>query len=110
MNDQPFEPTPARVEMQRGADAEAALANPLIAEALSAWETEITRTWQTSPLRDVEGRERLRLMLEASKTFKGFLLETMQTGQLARETMLAETKLQQERERALQEMRTARWK
>ena len=110
MNDQPFEPTPARVEMQRGADAEAALANPLIAEALSAWESEITRSWQTSPLRDVEGRERLRLMLEASKTFKGFLLETMQTGQLARETMLTETRLQQERQRTMQEMRTAAWK
>jgi hypothetical protein len=110
MTDQPMEPTPARVEMQRGADADAALANPLIAEALSAWESEITRSWQTSPLRDVEGRERLRLMLEASKSFRAYLLQTMQTGQLARETMLAETRLQQERQRTMQEMRTAPWK
>jgi hypothetical protein len=109
VNDQAIEPTPAHVEMQRGADADAALANPLIAEALSAWETEITRTWQTSPLRDVEGRERLRLMLEASKSFRAYLLQTMQTGQLARETMLAETRLQQEQRRTMQEMRVARW-
>jgi hypothetical protein len=34
----------------------------------------------------------------------------MQTGQLARETMLAETRLQQERQRTMQEMRTAPWK
>lgn len=110
MNDQPMEPTPARVEMQRGADAEAALANPLIAEALAAWESEITRSWQTSPLRDVDGRERLRLMLEASRAFKAFLLETMQTGQLARETMLAEMRMKQEQERAMRDMRMAPWK
>lgn len=77
-------PTPARVELERGAHAQAALDNPLIAEALAAWEKDITESWQQSPLRDVEGRERLRLMLEASKAFKAHLQRTMETGQLQR--------------------------
>ncbi len=101
-----IQPTPAHVEIQRGASAQAALDNPLIAEALSAWETEITRTWSQSPLRDVEGRERLRLMLEASKAFKSYLLQTMDTGRLARETMHAEMKMRQP---AMTDYRVAPW-
>lgn len=102
-----IQPTPAHVEMQRGASAQAALDNPLIAEALAAWELEITRTWSQSPLRDVEGRERLRLMLEASKSFRAYLLQTMDTGRLARETMQAEMRMRQQP--AMTEYRVAPW-
>ena len=77
-------PTPAHAELERAARAQEALDNPLIAEALAAWEQEITESWKTSPLRDAEGRERLRLMLEASIAFKAHLLRTMETGQLQR--------------------------
>ena len=82
-NDPTFEPTPAQTEIARAQQAQAALDNPLIAEALLAWETEITRTWADSPLRDAEGREALRRMLEASRQFKRFLTATMETGKLA---------------------------
>lgn len=101
-----MQPTPADVEMQRGAEAQAALANPLIAEALAAWETEITRTWSQSPLRDVDGRERLRLMLEASKAFRAYLLQTMDTGRLALETLQAEMRMRQP---AMSEYRVSPW-
>jgi len=77
-----IEPTAPHIEATRGRQAEEALANPLIAEALQAWEQEITEQWKTSPLRDAEGRETLRLMLEAAKAFKSHLLTTMETGKL----------------------------
>lgn len=71
-----------REQLQRASHAAEALSNPLIAEALLAWETEITDAWKSSPLRDAEGRERLRLMLEAAKTFRQHLQTTIETGQL----------------------------
>ena len=70
--------------LARAAQAKDALENPLIAEALDAWDKEITEAWKNSPLRDAEGREKLRLMLEASKTFKAHLTKTMETGKLIR--------------------------
>jgi hypothetical protein len=79
-----MEATPARVEIERGARAQELRDNPLLAEALSVWETEVVETWKRSPLRDVEARERLRLMLEASKEFRAFLQITIERGQLAK--------------------------
>ena len=76
-------PTNERTEIARGQDAEALRDNPLLAEALDAWEMEITEAWKTSPLRDAEGRERLRLMLEASRMFRRFVATTVDTGRLA---------------------------
>ena len=71
-------------QLHRAAQAQEALDNPLIAEVLSAWETEITEAWKSSPLRDAEGRERLRLMLEAAQAFKAHLSKTISTGKLIR--------------------------
>lgn len=72
-----------RTEMQRGAWANELQANPLLQEALDTYESEIVEAWKTSPVRDVEGRERLRLMLDAQKRFRAFLETTAQTGKLA---------------------------
>lgn len=80
----PTLPTPAHVELERASHARAALENPLIAEALAAWELEIVESWKTSPLRDAEGREKLRLMLEAAQSFRLHLTRTVETGQLRR--------------------------
>lgn len=71
-------------QLHRAAQAQEALENPLIAEALAAWDNEITEAWKQSPLRDVEGRERLRLMLEAAQAFQKHLEAVMTTGQLIR--------------------------
>jgi hypothetical protein len=59
-----------------------ALENPIVIEALNAWEQEITESWKTSPLRDVDGREKLRLMLEAASHFRLHLTKVLQTGQM----------------------------
>lgn len=80
-----------RTEIARGQQAAEALDNPIVVEALEAWEREVIESWKTSPLRDVEGRERLRLMLEASKAFRGYMTRTLETGKLA------EIQLQQSR-------------
>lgn len=72
-----------RREMQRGADAQALLENALLIEALDAYETEIVNQWKTSPLRDADGREKLRLMLDASTKFRAYLQTTVNTGKLA---------------------------
>jgi hypothetical protein len=83
-------------ELNRADHAKQAAENPLLAEALTAWETEILQAWQHSPLRDVEGRERLRLMLEASKCFRQYLETTIKTGQMAKvEIQRERTKLEQ---------------
>lgn len=60
------------------------LDNPILSEALQAYETEITEAWKNSPLRDAEGREKLRQMLEAHRKFTTFLVNTMESGKLAR--------------------------
>ena len=75
--------TKLRREVQRGADAQALLDNPLLTEALEAFEKEITDQWKKSPLRDVEGREKLRLMLEASAKFSAYIKAAADTGKLA---------------------------
>lgn len=84
MFDQALDKLPfLRKEVQRGADAQALLDNPLMLEAIQAYEDEITNLWKTSPLRDVEGREKLRLMLEASSKFRAYMVTTVETGKLA---------------------------
>ena len=60
------------------------LENPLLEEALAHYEQEIVSLWKASPLRDVEGRERLRLMLAAQEHFRTYLTNTMAAGKLAR--------------------------
>lgn len=71
-----------REQLQRAAHAADALANPLITEALQAWESEIVEAWKSSPLRDTQGREHLRLMLRAAQQFQAHLQTTLETGQL----------------------------
>lgn len=68
----------------RAQRAREVLENPLMAEALDHYEAEITSQWKASPLRDVEGRERLRLMLAAHEHFQTYLTNTMAAGKLAR--------------------------
>lgn len=66
--------------------AREALENPVLIEALEHYEQEITSQWKQSPLRDVDGRERLRLMLAAHEHFKTYLHSTLESGKLAKVT------------------------
>ena len=45
---------------------------------------EITSAWKASPLRDLDGRERLRLMLEAQIKFRQYLQSVIDTGKLTK--------------------------
>ena len=78
-----MQPTRLQTEVARGQDAEGLIGNALLNEAIEAWELEIVRTWKQSPLRDAEGRERLRLMLEAAQVFRSYIKKTAETGKLA---------------------------
>lgn len=70
-------------EISRGAQAAELLENPLLAEALSAFETELVEQWKNSPARDQEGRERLWNLLQANRKFQQTLQTHIETGQLA---------------------------
>jgi hypothetical protein len=71
-------------EIIRANRAREAQENPVIAEALDHFEQVITDQWKNSPLRDAEGREKLRLMLEAQKQFREYLNNCIETGKLAK--------------------------
>jgi hypothetical protein len=47
-------------------------------------EQEWTRSWKESPARDVEGREKLYLMLHCLEKVRGMLVSRLETGKLAR--------------------------
>lgn len=77
-------------EVQRGLDAERLLREPLLVEAFEILETEYTRAWQTSPVRDVDGREKLFLTQLMLTRVKDHLRIAMQDGQLAQKRSLAD--------------------
>lgn len=70
-------------EISRGARAAELLADPLLAEALSAFEQEVIEQWTNSPARDLEGREKLWNLLQASRQFQKVLTTHIETGKLA---------------------------
>lgn len=69
-------------DLSRAAQAAELLEHPLIVEALQAFELEIIEAWKKSPARDVEGRERLRMMLDSQEKFKACLQSMVNTGKL----------------------------
>lgn len=74
-------------DISRAQLAEEIKNNSLFNEALNAYELEIINQWKQSHLKDVEWRERLRMMLEASNQLKAFLHQTIASGNLAMHTI-----------------------
>lgn len=70
-------------EIQRGEQAAALVNHPLLAEAFDTLETELRTAWQTSPARDVDGRETLWLSVKLLGQVKQHLRSVIETGQLA---------------------------
>lgn len=68
--------------MARAAQAAELLENPLLVEALAAFDKEVIEAWKTSPARDQEGREKLFLMLQARQKFEAHLQSLVNTGKL----------------------------
>lgn len=84
-------------QVKRGDRAESILSDPLISEALSHWEQEITEAWKNSSPNDADAHRNLRSLLEASKRFRKYLETAIQTGKLIK---AAPTRLDRLKERA----------
>lgn len=74
-------------EIQRGQKAAQLLAEPLIADAFAAFAREVQERWTQSPARDVEGREKLYLMLKASERVETHLRSLIESGKIAEATL-----------------------
>jgi hypothetical protein len=70
-------------EIAEGYTAQEILASTVYLDAFEAIKQEIMQTWQSSPSRDSEGREKLFLMLGMLNKVQSTLQTTMETGKLA---------------------------
>lgn len=71
------------VEISRGHSAARLLGDPLIAEAFDLIRAEYISAWETAPVRDVEGRERIWAHLQALGKVKAHLETVVATGKMA---------------------------
>lgn len=74
-------------EIRRGEHAAQLLNDELLQEAFATIEKEYTAQWLSSPERDVEGRERLRLMVKTLHRLQLELQSTLETGHIAKATL-----------------------
>lgn len=74
-------------EIARGERAQQVLREPLLQEAFETIEKELTEQWQTSPVRDVEGREKLYLTLLCLRKVQRHLESVVETGKVAQATL-----------------------
>jgi len=74
-------------ELQRGENARRILDDPLFIEAIATIRDEINARWQSSPVRDVDGRERLYLSRKLLDKIEGHLQSVMASGRLAQATL-----------------------
>jgi hypothetical protein len=75
------------LEIQRGERASLLLQDELLNETLEKIDTEYTQKWKSTPVRDVEGREKLWLMIKTAELFRMELESVMNTGKLAKATL-----------------------
>jgi hypothetical protein len=77
MNDQ------QHIDISRAEAAKRIMDDPMVKEALQAIEDGIFAAWKDMPLRDTEGSEHLRRLLQAKKKFEAVFHAHMQNGALA---------------------------
>lgn len=97
-----LEESKLRSEVSRSEFARDLLDNPLIQEFFAKNESEIWEAIKTSPVRNVEDREKLLLMHRSMEKFRSYLIQTLETGKLA--SMQLESK-----RNALQRAKAAIW-
>lgn len=90
------------LELRKGIEAETLLNSEAYSRARMRVRQGIHEKWAASPVSDIEGQHKLRLLLKALDDIEGNLVEEMQTGQLAREQL----KRQQEEEKRKRERET----
>lgn len=69
--------------LDRAAKAERILKDPLLAEAYELVKQELMRKWESSPVRDKDGREYLFLMIKATNDARGYLEQAVRDGKVA---------------------------
>jgi len=75
-------------ESRRGDEAARLLQHPLLIEAFELIEQEYTEQWKNSPARDEDGRQSIWLALKNLHKVKGHLEYTMETGKVAKASLL----------------------
>ena len=73
--------------IQRGERAREILENELFIESFEVIEQEIIEQWKSAPARDVEGREKLYLLLKLSEKYKSALTRVIETGKLSKQEL-----------------------
>ena len=61
------------------------LETPLLQDSLKAIRNKLDNEWKNSPLRDVEGREKIFFLVKAIDEFEAMLISEIETGKLASE-------------------------
>lgn len=70
-------------EQARASQAEQVLKNPLVMEVLDRLEKDIINTWEVTPMRDMEAREKAWLWFVTVRKFRNTFLGFIETGKLA---------------------------
>lgn len=74
-------------ELSRGRDAQQLLSHPLLAEAFQTIEDEVKHAWEGSPANDLQGRERLWMMLKLLSRVRQHLDSVVNSGKMAERTI-----------------------
>ncbi len=72
-----------RLIVDRAVQAEKLLKHPLLIEAFDLVKSELKHKWESSPVRDKEGREYLFLMIKATNDARGYLEQAVNSGKVA---------------------------
>jgi len=74
-------------QISRGQQAKDLLENPLLQDSLKAIRNKLDNEWKNSPLRDVEGREKIFFLVKAIDELEAMLISELETGKLASEQL-----------------------
>jgi hypothetical protein len=74
-------------QISRGQQAKDLLENPLLQDSLKAIRNKLDTEWKNSPLRDVEGREKIFFLVKAIDELEAMLISELETGKLASEQL-----------------------
>ena len=74
-------------QISRGQQAKDILENPLLQDSLKAIRNKLDTEWKNSPLRDVEGREKIFFLVKAIDELEAMLISELETRKLASEQL-----------------------
>jgi hypothetical protein len=74
-------------QISRGQKAKELLEEPLLQDSLKAIRNKLDTEWKNSPLRDVEGREKIFFLVKAIDELEAMLISELETGKLASEQL-----------------------